>query len=353
MLDLTKDAMPPDLDEHRVLVVDNIPIIHKALVDMLRDSTDIHIEICADYQELNDIIASFRPSVILFGRITDAVIDFSIIEKLNRQVFSSDIPIVVMTTVEKPEDKKQSFKSGASDFIIKFPDVIELEARIRHHSGSHLKGLQRDFAFRALRVTQQQLLDTNLVLQRQANELERSNEALKVMASLDGLTSIANRATFDSYLAGFWNNPATCDSHISLLMIDVDYFKKYNDSFGHVEGDETLKRVASVLSSLVRDREHLAARYGGEEFCLVLPNTHSDIAITIANDLVNHMQYLRIPHNHPSDDSIVTLSIGVATMIPKNYEAPIELVKKADESLYEAKLAGRNRAISNTYNHNV
>jgi two-component system chemotaxis family response regulator WspR len=136
----------------------------------------------------------------------------------------------VLSTKEDPLIKSAAFAAGANDYLVKLPDTIELVARIRYHSRSYMTLLQRDAAYRALRVSQQQLLDTNLVLQRLMNS--------------DGLTGLSNRRHFDEYLELEWRRAMREQSQLSLLMIDVDYFKAYNDSFGHVEGDEALRKVA-------------------------------------------------------------------------------------------------------------
>jgi len=143
------------------------------------------------------------------------------------------VPIIVLSTKEDPKVKSAAFTAGANDYLVKLPDVIELLARIRYHSRSYLTMLQRDEAYRALRESQQQLLDTNLVLQR--------------LIKSDGLTGLANRRHFDEYLEIEWKRALRYQSELSLLMIDVDYFKAYNDQHGHVAGDEVLRRVGESL----------------------------------------------------------------------------------------------------------
>lgn len=133
---------------------------------------------------------------------------------------TQDIPIIVLSTKEDPLVKSAAFAAGANDYLVKLPDTIELVARIRYHSRSYLTLLQRDEAYRALRVSQQQLLDTNLMLQRLMNS--------------DGLTGLSNRRHFDEYLELEWRRAMREQQQLSLLMVDVDYFKLYNDSFGHL-----------------------------------------------------------------------------------------------------------------------
>ena len=212
---------------------------------------------------------------------------------------------------------------------MKLPDNIELVARIRYHSRSYMTLLQRDAAYRALRVSQQQLLDTNLVLQRLMNS--------------DGLTGLSNRRHFDEYLELEWRRSLRDQSQLSLLMIDVDYFKSYNDTFGHVEGDEALRKVATAIREASARPSDLPARYGGEEFALVLPNTSPGGARLVAEKLRQTVAALKIPHNAPAEGSSLTISIGLATMVPESGSDCRLLISAADRGLYLAKNNGRNQ----------
>jgi two-component system chemotaxis family response regulator WspR len=202
-------------------------------------------------------------------------------------------------------------------------------ARIRYHSRSYMTLLQRDAAYRALRVSQQQLLDTNLVLQRLMNS--------------DGLTGLSNRRHFDEYLELEWRRSLRDQSQLSLLMIDVDYFKSYNDSFGHLEGDEALRKVATAIRDASARPSDLPARYGGEEFALVLPNTSLGGARLVAEKLRQTVAALKIPHIFPVEGSILTISIGLSTMTPQPGADCRQLISAADKGLYLAKNNGRNQ----------
>ena len=209
------------------------------------------------------------------------------------------------------------------------PDNIELVARIRYHSRSYMTLLQRDAAYRALRVSQQQLLDTNLVLQRLMNS--------------DGLTGLSNRRHFDEYLELEWRRAQREQTQMSLLMIDVDYFKAFNDSFGHLDGDEALRKVAETIRESSSRPSDLPARYGGEEFALVLPNTSQGGARLVAEKLRQTVAGLKIPHNMPGEGAVLTVSIGVSTVIPQQGSNCRDLISAADKGLYSAKNSGRNQ----------
>ena len=202
-------------------------------------------------------------------------------------------------------------------------------ARIRYHSRSYMTLLQRDAAYRALRVSQQQLLDTNLVLQRLMNS--------------DGLTGLSNRRHFDEYLELEWRRAMREQSQLSLLMIDVDYFKTYNDTFGHLEGDEALRKVATAIREASSRPSDLPARYGGEEFVLVLPNTSPGGARLVAEKLRQTVEALKIPHIAPVEGASLTISIGLSTVTPQPNSHCRQLISAADKGLYLAKNNGRNQ----------
>ncbi|MFP3852384.1 diguanylate cyclase domain-containing protein [Pseudomonas sp. W5-01] len=344
MHELTLEHLYLIEDDPRILIVDQAPMIQKTIKSALESSKEFHIASCMSASDIFKEIEDFKPSVILLGKLSENVVELDILQSLRRKGSTSDIPVVVMATTDSSECKSKCFSNGASDYIIKLPDNAELIARIKYHSGAYFKGIQLDEAYRALRVSQQQLLDTNLTLQRLMNDLQISNERLQILANFDGLTGIANRASFDRFVKRYWETADHAHSEISLLMIDVDHFKKFNDAFGHVEGDNALVQVAKVLTSASVKEASLVARYGGEEFCVVLPNIGSDRALEIANDLLKSMQAVGIPHIYPTPTSVVTLSIGIATSTPTLLESPKELLQKADAALYLGKTTGRNQA---------
>jgi diguanylate cyclase (GGDEF)-like protein len=168
------------------------------------------------------------------------------------------------------------------------------------------------------------------------------------MAAKDALTGLANRRSFDAGLAREWLTARESGKPISLLMIDVDHFKLYNDTYGHQAGDRCLRRVADAISQSVRQPHDLPARYGGEEFSVILPRADETLAVNIAQRVLGHLAQLRIPHTNSSWGK-VTVSIGVATIAKAGMDGPESLVEAADRALYAAKHAGRNRAVSTSF----
>lgn len=312
-----------------VLLVDDQAMVGEALRRALSEESDIDFHFCSDPQQALSVAQQIKPTVILQDLIMPGVDGLELLTRYREAPGTRDVPIIVLSTKEDPQVKSAAFAAGANDYLVKLPDNIELLARIRYHSRSYLTMLQRDEAFRALRESQQQLLDTNLVLQR--------------LIKSDGLTGLANRRYFDEYLEIEWNRALRDQSELALLMIDVDYFKAYNDLYGHVAGDEVLRRVGEKLKTCNSRASDLTARYGGEEFAVIMPGTSAGGARLQAEKIRREVEAMGIPHDLPTQGSSVSVSIGVASLRPTPEGEPLSLVVKADEGLYLAKHGGRNQ----------
>jgi diguanylate cyclase (GGDEF)-like protein len=175
-------------------------------------------------------------------------------------------------------------------------------------------------------------------------ELHILNQKLEALSMTDGLTGIANRRHFDEVLASEWNRALRQGQSLALALLDVDWFKKYNDHYGHQAGDDCLRHVASTLAATVCRTGDLVARYGGEEFVFIAPATDADNALNMARKVCEALQAQALPHTL-SDFSCVTVSIGVAVIIPNKDDSPEMLLKAADDALYLAKKQGRNQAV--------
>lgn len=320
-----------------VLLVDDQAMIGEAVRRALSEESDIDFHFCSDPHQALSVAQQIKPTVILQDLIMPGVDGLELLAQYRAAPGLSDVPIIVLSTKEDPKVKSAAFTAGANDYLVKLPDVIELLARIRYHSRSYLTMLQRDEAYHALRESQQQLLNTNLVLQR--------------LIKSDGLTGLANRRHFDEYLEIEWKRALRDQSELSLLMIDVDYFKAYNDQHGHVAGDEVLRRVGESLRGSCTRATDLAARYGGEEFAVIMPGTAAGGARLQAEKIRRAVEALGIPHNLPQPGSPISVSIGIATVRPSPERDPLSLVIKADEGLYLAKHSGRNQVAQAGENH--
>src|SRR5882757_9547584 len=185
-------------------------------------------------------------------------------------------------------------------------------------------------------------------LSQRERELVASNDRLTVMASIDALSGLANRRGFQSRLDFEWLRAQQYDCALSLLMIDVDHFKLYNDTYGHPEGDACLTRIGETLSGIAADKLGFAGRYGGEEFCLLLPNIDNAHALAIGETVRTAVLGLAVPHA-PSSHCVVTVSVGVATTTPNDTLRPGDLIEAADAALYAAKHRGRNAVVEHGF----
>ncbi len=165
------------------------------------------------------------------------------------------------------------------------------------------------------------------------------------LANFDSLTQIANRLKFDGHLTKQWKQMMREQSSLSILLCDIDYFKQYNDTYGHVMGDGCLKKVARALNETLSRPTDLVARYGGEEFAAVLPQTGEEGALRVAERMQMAIAHLKIPHASSSINPYITVSIGMASTIPQPQRSPASLIDEADQFLYRAKQQGRNRIV--------
>jgi two-component system chemotaxis family response regulator WspR len=286
---------------------------------------------CTQALEALFVAKEVEPTVILQDLVMPGTDGLDLVRLFRSDPATSAIPIIVLSSKEDPVIKSEAFRAGANDYLVKLPDEIELIARLRYHSRAYLNQRQREEAHRALRESQQQLMEANLALQRLTN--------------VDGLTGLGNRRSFNDYIQSEWKRASRAQAALSILMIDVDYFKLYNDTYGHLAGDEVLKKIAHTISESFRRAMDFSARFGGEEFVVVLPLTHGPEVLQLAELLRRSVEALNIPHRMSSSTEIVTVSVGGATAITCHEESFLPLLNSADKALYEAKKAGRNRVV--------
>jgi diguanylate cyclase (GGDEF)-like protein len=218
-----------------------------------------------------------------------------------------------------------------------------LDHRISVKTGDELEELANDFN-RMAKDLQESYATLEQKVEERTRELAESNSKLAALSSTDALTNIANRRRFDEVLAIEWNRSARLQQPLALAMLDIDWFKNYNDHYGHQAGDECLRRVAAVLTASVCRTGDLVARYGGEEFVFIAPVTSAEHAMVMAHKVVESLQALAIPHAL-SEFACVTASIGIAAMIPGDGDTSEMLLKAADDAMYRAKAQGRNRVV--------
>ena len=168
---------------------------------------------------------------------------------------------------------------------------------------------------------------------------------MKYLSNVDALTGVSNRRFFDDYLETEWQRAIRQESIVSIMMIDVDHFKEFNDIYGHPAGDACLQRIAQAIQDSVRISD-LVTRYGGEEFSLVVPETNVDGVKQLAEKICARIESLSIPHSGSEANEIITISIGFSAVYPSDWPSPLALIKQADQALYQAKRSGRNKVVS-------
>ncbi len=242
--------------------------------------------------------------------------------KLKAMPQTADVPIIMVTADTQDASLENAFEQGAMDYVNKPINRVELCARVKS----------------ALLLKHE--MDKRSDLTR---ELAAANKSLQRTALTDGLTGIANRRYFDEFLEKEWRRCRREQQPITLCLADIDFFKAYNDSYGHLLGDECLKKVATILDTSVKRPADLVARYGGEEFAIILSETPEIGGCAVAKRVMNTLDARNIPHDHSAVSDRVTLSFGVASLTPKAATAVHDLVAQADKALYAAKNRGRNQ----------
>jgi diguanylate cyclase (GGDEF)-like protein len=239
-----------------------------------------------------------------------------------RTVKEDWIPIIFLSGNADPEDIVAGIAAGGDDYLTKPVDKTILSAKM---------------------AAMERIADMRTQLLELSQELARANSELQKLADADGLTGLANRRTLDNYLEREVARAIREAHPISVIMIDLDHFKAYNDHYGHLAGDNCLKQIAAVLRREIKRPGDLVGRYGGEEFCAVLPDTGHEGVRHIAEHIRHEVKKLAIPHSGNGKRKVVTLSLGVVTHIPDPSFPVTRLLSDADKALYHAKQSGRNR----------
>ncbi len=319
-----------------VLLVDDQAMVAEGIRRMIADEHDIEFHYCADPKKAVQTAVACKATVILQDLVMPEVDGMTLVRFYRNNPATRDVPVIVLSSKDDPNIKSDAFGHGANDYLVKLPEKVELLARIRSHAKSYLAQKERDEAFRSLSNMQAQLEKMN-------NELANSNRELTRLSSMDGLTGVSNRRQFDATMSREWQRAIRSDMPISLIFADIDFFKRYNDHYGHQAGDDCLKRVAETLLTTVHRPADLVSRYGGEEFVMILPDTTNEGALAVAEKALHSVRELNIPHENSEVADHVTLSIGVATLCPQENSGPEELIEVADRMLYRAKEKGRNK----------
>src|SRR5882757_759667 len=314
-----------------VLLVDDQLMIGEMVRRALANEPTIVFHFCSEPGEAIKTAERIAPTVILQDLVMPGIEGLTLVREYRALEATRNTPIIVLSTREDPTTKKDAFAVGANDYIVKLPDSIELIARIRYHSQAYLSRRQRDGAYKALHESQRQLMAANIELLRLSN--------------MDGLTGLNNRRRFDEYASIEWRRAVREKAPFGMLLVDIDQFKHYNDTNGHLAGDELLRRIGETIRTCCGRPADLPARYGGDEFAIVLPGIQAKGLDSIGERLCQAVQDLKIDHAGAIAGPYVTLSVGGALALPTEEGGLVDLIGVADRNMYEAKEQGRNKFI--------
>ncbi|MGL4619060.1 diguanylate cyclase domain-containing protein [Chroococcidiopsis sp.] len=303
-----------------ILIVDDNPTNLSVLSHTLK-SAGFNIRVAMDGESAIELVNCEPPDLILLDVQMEAPDGFETCSRLKANPATQKIPIIFITALADPQAKIKGFAVGAVDYITKPFYEAEVIARVSVH-------LQLSFLTRT--VTEQ------------AIALQKANQELQNLIYIDSLTQIANRRQFDTCFEREWRRLAREQAPLALILCDVDYFKKYNDCYGHIAGDICLQNIAKALMRAVTRPADLVARYGGEEFGIILPNTNIEGAIRVAERIQAEIEQLQILHSQSKVSAYVTVSLGISSHMPHQEMSTEKSIAAADRALYCAKQQGRN-----------
>lgn len=296
----------PGAHRPSLLIVEDDSTIQALLVAVLGNEWDIRT--ASSGSAALELATEQAPDLILLDVCLPDLDGLEVCRRLKSNSRLELVPVIFLTARTSGEDEIDGLQAGGIDYITKPINPAVLKARIRNHL-----------------------------------ELKQSRDELVRLARTDGLTGLYNRRTFDDLLAREWRRLARTGEPLSVIMMDVDHFKLFNDTYGHGGGDVCLQRVARAAQSALQRPADVVARYGGEEFVALLPETKLDGAIAVAEAIRSAVIAQEIPHATSTTAPHVTLSLGVASTIPQPERDPATVVAFADQQLYAAKSGGRNR----------
>ncbi|AHE62740.1 GGDEF domain-containing response regulator [Borrelia parkeri] len=293
------------VEPQKLLLVDDTPTNLDLLIDILQHKYEIRVALNG-FDALKQVeIAS--PDLILLDVLLPDVSGYEVCKRLKNDPETKDIPVIFISSSDSTDAQLEGFSVGGVDYILKPFNGRIIDARIKTHL-----------------------------------ELKRLRDYFKNLARIDGLTQIPNRRFFTDKFAKSWMQALEHKNNVIVGMLDIDYFKKYNDNYGHTNGDECLRLIAKSLNKIAIKYKIDIARYGGEEFILFSVNKSLNEVIKIVSILIEDIRNLEIIHEYSNISNFVTVSIGLAEQIP--YDSNFtNIIKLADDKLYEAKISGRNQ----------
>jgi diguanylate cyclase (GGDEF)-like protein len=290
----------------KVLVADDDAINRQVLGELLKP--DYMVLLAKNGEQTLERAARHLPDLILLDVMMPDMDGYEVLRRLRADPQTEHISVIFISGLDRPEDEANGLNLGASDYIAKPFNATVVTARVALH----------------------------LQVVRQRRMLER-------LAHIDGLTELANRRRFDEVFEAEWHRARAGCRPLSLALLDIDCFKQYNDRYGHPAGDRVLRAVARTVASFMRRPVDLAARYGGEELVLLMPDTFAEQAQHVVAGMRQAIEQLTIAHDASVVSTVLTVSVGGATMGERDSESAAQLLDAVDDRLYRAKHAGRNR----------
>ncbi|MEF3254303.1 MAG: diguanylate cyclase [Deferribacterales bacterium] len=289
----------------KILVVDDSITTIQLINNILKDEFEVYFAL--NGADALKTVYDVMPDIILLDVLMPDMNGYEVIKVLKNDSLTKEIPVIFITAIDNVDNEVKGLEAGAVDYITKPIIGALLKARVNTHV-----------------------------------ELKKQRDILRTLSTIDGLTGIANRRMLDEYIDKYFKMCIRRAVPLTVIMADIDYFKFYNDTYGHVAGDECLKKIAHVIKDSLKRGYDLAARFGGEEFCCVLPETNCNDALKVVERIQNNVSKLKIEHKTSLVSEYVTLSIGVFTDQPDNNKTPASFLEMADKALYLAKNKGRN-----------
>lgn len=308
----------------KVLVVDDSPSMRAVLCRML-ETMDLQPVEADCGERAVELYPIERPGIVLMDVNMPGINGYETARQIRAASPDDWTPIIFLSANEADQDFSKAIESGGDDYLIKPVGRIVLLAKIR--------ALQR-------------LDEMRRKLQEMSAELAASNRRLETLSQRDGLTGVANRRYFDVFLAQHMALAARQKTRLALAMCDVDFFKRYNDHYGHLAGDECLRKVATVLTGSCRRMTDLVARYGGEEFAVVMPDTDAQGALEVMEKVRETLAMMAVEHVGSEIGQTLSLSIGVTSYNAEQDKRPEDMIARADGALYRAKHGGRDRVVA-------
>ncbi len=322
-------------DKINILIVDDRPESLFVLENILKELNLNIVKATSGNQALS-LMLEYDFALVLLDVKMPEIDGFETAKLMRENEKTRNTPIIFVTAIDK--NKRGIFKGyeiGAVDYLFKPIEPLILKSKVS--------------VFVELYRQKEKLKKQTEILKEKVDELMRLrelNSRLEHLSSIDVLTGISNRRSFEENIKAEWKRAIRSKTTISLIMIDIDHFKEYNDYYGHQAGDKCLEKVAKAIVASIQRPADLVARYGGEEFVAVLPESDRDGAVFIAEKIRNKVESLKIRHEHSSVSSYVTVSLGTATMLPQTQDSVEELIYLADRALFRAKYNGRNNVES-------